>query len=190
MLIHAALFVLVLAGSTPTRTPLPVAPDSAPRLLVLLRDSLPAAAPDATVRARYRPAQPAIRSGKAGQDAPVAVPERTLELAPFQQASPEHGLRQAAMDSAGLIDRELREGRLAAIDKSSASKLSTLGVEIEKAYIDLSTYERRGRFAPDESGVVYYSMTRRGKTTCVMSGLSGPPRAITCPTGAASWQNY
>ncbi|MEJ7804595.1 MAG: hypothetical protein WKG03_01560, partial [Telluria sp.] len=88
----------------------------------------------------------------------------------------------------GAVDRELRPPDALVRNERAMSAFQRLPTQIESAYIDRSTYARRGKLEMD--GLIYYSLTRRGKTTCTMAGLAGPPATIRCPAGAATWSEY
>jgi hypothetical protein len=90
---------------------------------------------------------------------------------------------------AGAIDRLARQEKGAAPLTFGPAAGDRLAAAIERAFMDRSTAERRGRLQT-ATGLIYYSVTKRGVTRCTMAGPGGPPRPISCPPDAARWEQY
>ncbi|KAB8038477.1 hypothetical protein GCM43_21875 [Janthinobacterium aquaticum] len=99
-----------------------------------------------------------------------------------------------AIKNAGKIDRELRSGIAVSLPVSK-SRFEKLSDDLSSAYISKDDEVDR-RFVTPE-GIIYYSTTIRGKTTCYMTGpvnspsaISKGPSAISCPSNAGKWVKY
>lgn len=97
----------------------------------------------------------------------------------------------AALGSAGKTDRDLRASEGNKPQELALSASERLGLAIGDAFADHSTHERH-RMGDSPDGLVYYSVARRGKTSCMVSGVPGgsAPVSISCPEGAGRWKEY
>lgn len=143
--------------------------------------------PQATVRVA-RPA-PIVEQAPLQADAPVA---EALAAAPVTG-----DLMERAKRTAGIIDREMREGKPVALSANSPrARFERLMAE---AIIDRSSTMTVDRYQSGD-GVTIERATRRGKARCYMSGTvnfvpgmlkdSSKPQPVTCPPPGDGWTRH
>lgn len=192
--------LLLLAGLYLAQREPPPAKSTTPQryMLALVRPSVPPPAPQQikkpAVRIATRPqapvrvarAAPMVEEAQAKADAPVPDP---LAAAPVAG-----DLVERAKRDVGKIDRELRAGRPVAL--SADSPHARFERIMASAYIDRSNTMTVDRYQSGD-GVLIERVTRRGKTSCYMSGTvnfvpgilknSGKPQSVTCPPAGDGW---
>lgn len=99
-----------------------------------------------------------------------------------------------ARKNAGKIDRGMRSGIAVSLPVTK-SRFDRLSDDFSSAHVSRDDEVDRRFVSPE--GIIYYSTTIRGKTTCYMSGpVSSPngvskgPGAISCPSSAGKWAKY
>lgn len=203
------------------RRSLPLALTIAVHLLLLAcfylarREPPPVAAtvPQVYMLALVRPAVPPPAKPTIKPPAPTArakAPARTVRPAPVPREAPAQAeapaadapaaaplagdLLERAKRDVGKIDLELRAGKAVAL--SADSPRARFERLMASAYIDRSNTMRVDRYQSGD-GVVIERITRRGKTTCYMSGAvnfvpgilkdSSKPQSVSCPSAGDGW---
>ncbi|HEX9171883.1 MAG TPA: hypothetical protein VF861_04410 [Telluria sp.] len=196
-----AVHLLLLACLYLARRAPPPAASTGPRLtmLALIRPAVPPTVQPRTqipeVRSAVRPQAPA----RVAHPAPIVVAQTPAQAdAPAADAlapPPVAGdLMERAKRDAGKIDRELRAGK--PVTLSTDSPRARFERIMASAYIDSSNTMTVDRYQSGD-GVTIERVTRRGKSSCYMSGTvnfvpgilkdSSKPQTVSCPPSGDGW---